>query len=122
MKKVLAVFMAILMIFSCMSVAVYAAAGDETTTEIDLSGTPTEEKTTRDIMNDDGLVIPINFKQLKMSVIFKLLEKVVKFILKIFVGDDWGDTDESIADVVSSVADDISQAIEEGSQFIDDNT
>lgn len=120
MKKIIAVFMAALMIFSCMGAAVFAAAV-EPTTEIEFSGSEEEEKTTRNIQNGEGLVVPINFKQLKMSVIFKIIEKIIKFVLNLFAGDDAGNVDESIADVVSSVADDVSQAIEEGSQFIDDN-
>ncbi len=120
MKKIIAVFMAALMIFSCMGVIVLAV--DPTTTEIDLGGSEKEEKTTRDIQSDNGFVVPINFKQLKMATIFKFFEKIIKFIINLFAGDDAGNVDESIADVVSSVADDISQAIEEGSQFIEDNT
>ena len=112
--------MAALMIFSCMGAAVFAAAV-EPTTEIEFSGSEQEEKTTRNIQNDEGLVVPINFKQLKMSVIFKIIEKIIKFVLNLFAGDDAGNVDESIAGDVSSIAEDISKAIEEGSQFIDDN-
>lgn len=117
MKKVLAVFMAVLMVFTGISVA-FA----ETTAAPDSE--PSEsEKTTRSIVNDEGLVVPLNFKQLKMSVIFKIFEKIIKFILNLFSGDDEeGSLDESLADVVSSIADDVSNAIEEGSQFIEANT
>lgn len=114
MKKIIAVFLAAIMLFSITGVAVFAAA-------VEPESTVQEEKTTRNIQNDDGLVVPINFKQLKMSVIFKIIEKIIKFILNLFAGDDAGNVDESIAGDISSVAEDISQAIEEGSQFIDDN-
>lgn len=120
-KKIIAVFMAALMLFSVMGVAVVAGAAENNTTEIEFNGSEQEEKTTRNIQNGDGLVVPINIKQLKMSVIFKIFEKIIKFVLNLFAGDDAGNVDESIASDVSSVADDISQAIEEGSQFIDDN-
>lgn len=118
MKKALAVFMAVLMAFSSLSILVFA----EETSVIEIKGSEKEEKTTRDIQNDAGLVIPINFKQLKSSVIFKLIEKIIKFILNLFAGDNAADVDQSIADDISSIAEDISQAIEEGSQFIEDNT
>ena len=121
MKKIIAVFMAVLMIFSCTGILVLAA-DDESTTVIEFGGSEQEEKTTRNIQNGDGLVVPINFKQLKMSVIFKIFEKIIKFVLNLFAGDDADNVDESIADVVSSIADDVSRAIEEGSQFIEDNT
>ena len=124
MKKFLAVFMAVLMIFSVCSVAVSAeeTTGSGTDIEIEISGSDKEEKTTRNIQNDEGLVVPINFTQLKFSVIFKLIERVIMFILHLFAGDNASDVDESIATEISSIAEDISQAIEEGSQFIEDNT
>lgn len=122
MKKVLAVFMAILMAFTGVSMAL-AQSVETSVTQIDIpGGTEPGEKTTRDIQNDDGLVVPLNFKQLKMSIVFKIFEKIIKFILNLFAGDDAKDVDESIASVVESVADDVSGAIEEGSQFIEDNT
>lgn len=96
MKKVIAVFLAILVVFGTTSVAFAAdePAGDVTTTAV-------EENTTRKITNDDGLVIPINFEQLKMSVVFKVIEKIIKFILNIFGGNDAGDIDDEGATAVS---------------------
>lgn len=122
MKKVLAVLMAVLMVFTSMSIMVFATGSGDNTIEIDLGGTEKEEKTTRNIVSDNGLVVPLNFKQLKFSVIFKLLEKFIKWVLDLFAGDKAGDVDQSIADDISSIGDEISSAIEEGSQFIEDNT
>ena len=123
MKKVLAVFLAILMALSVFSVAVMAddegAAGETpSTTQIEIEITEnTNERTTRDIQNDEGLVIPINFKQLKMSVIFKLIEKVLKFIFGLFGGD----IDDNLASEVSSIGGEVQSAIEEGSEFLSTN-
>lgn len=122
MKKIIAVFLAVLMTLSCFAVCVSAADENEETTIIEISGSEEKEKTTRDIQNDDGLVIPINFKQLKFSVIFKIVEKIIKFILNLFAGDDAGNVDNEIATAISNIGEEISQAIEEGSQFIEDNT
>lgn len=122
MKKVLAVFMAVLVVFTSMSIAVFASNTGNSGFEIDLGGSEKEEKTTRNIVSDNGLVVPINFKQLKFSVIFKLIEKFIKFVLNLFAGDKADDVDQSIADDISSIGEDISNAIEEGSQFIEDNT
>ena len=123
MKKVLAVFLAILMALSVFSVAVMAddegATGEtpsNTTIEIEITEN-TNERTTRDIQNDEGLVIPINFKQLKMSVIFKLIEKVLKFIFGLFGGD----IDSNLASEVSSIGGEVQSAIEEGSEFLSTN-
>ena len=123
MKKVLAVFLAILMALSVFSVAVMAddegATGETpntTTIEIEITEN-TNERTTRDIQNDEGLVIPINFKQLKMSVIFKLIEKVLKFIFGLFGGD----IDSNLASEVSSIGGEVQSAIEEGSEFLSTN-
>lgn len=122
MKKIIAVFLAVLMTLSCFAVCVSAADENEETTIIEISGSEEKEKTTRNIQNDDGLVIPINFKQLKFSVIFKIVEKIIKFILNLFAGDDAGNVDNEIATAISNIGEEISQAIEEGSQFIEDNT
>lgn len=86
MKKIIAVFLAILTVFGTASIAFAAdePAGDEVTTVVK------EENTTRNIMNDQGLVIPINFEQLKMSVVFKIIEKIFKFILNLFGGNGNG--------------------------------
>ena len=112
MKKILAVFMAVLMLFSCISIVSFAAATEDTTAG---------ENTTRDIQNEDGLVVPINFTQLKTSIIFKVFEKIFKFILNLFAGDDADAVDQSIASEIASAGDEVASAIEEGSKFIDNN-
>ena len=92
MKKVLAVFMALLMSLSVFTVAVMADDADgaesagTTRIEIEITENP-NEPTTRNIQNEDGLVIPINFTQLKHSVVFKIIEKVLKFIFGLFGAD-----------------------------------
>ena len=122
MKKILAVFMAMLMALSVFTVAVMAddeIVNEEhstTTIEIEITENP-NEPTTRNIVSDDGLVVPINFKQLKMSVIFKLIEKVLKFIFGLF-GDD---IDSNLASEVSSIGGEVQSAIEEGSEFLSTN-
>ena len=123
MKKVLAVFLAILMTFSVFSVAVMAEDTSEensvvstTAIEIEITENP-NEPTTRDIQNDNGLVIPINFKQLKMSVIFKIIEKILKFVFGLFGGD----IDDMLASEVSSIGGEVQSAIEEGSEFLSTN-
>lgn len=89
MKKVLAIIMAVLVVFTTCSVAVMAdETADVETTEIVV--TAPEENTTRNILNDDGLVVPININQLKSSIIFKIFEKIISFILSLF-GADLGD-------------------------------
>ena len=122
MKKVFAVLMAMLMTLSVFTVAV--VADDEvieeehstTVIEIEITENP-NEPTTRNIVSDNGLVVPINFKQLKMSVIFKLIEKVLKFIFGMF-GDD---IDGNLASDVSSIGGEVQSAIEEGSEFLSTN-
>ena len=122
MKKVLAVFMAMLMALSVFSVAVMAedeVVNEEhstTTIEIEITENP-NEPTTRDIQSEGGLVVPINFKQLKMSVIFKLIEKVLKFIFGLFGSD----IDDNLATEISSIGDEVQSAIEEGSEFLSTN-
>lgn len=114
MKKVLAVFMAILMTFSCFAIVVFAEDDVPTTVASD-------EKTTRNIQNDQGLVVPINFDQFKMSFIFKLFEKLIMWIMNIFAGDNSGNVDASIATDISSIGEDVLSAIEEGSEFLSNN-
>ena len=101
MKKFLAVFMAILMLFSCMSVVVFAedAAGDaESVSETDTTIIRYPEETgTRNIVNEDGLVFPINFDQFKMSFVFKIVEKIINFFLGLFGGD----VDQNLTDSIS---------------------
>lgn len=123
MKKVIAVLMAVLMVFTSFTLCAFAEDPDNgESTTIEIGGSEKEENTTRNILSDDGLVVPINFKQLKFSIIFKVIEKIIKFVLNLFAGDDAADVDQSIADEISSIGEDISQAIEEGSQFLEDNT
>ncbi|MBQ7637744.1 MAG: hypothetical protein IJS90_02435 [Clostridia bacterium] len=95
MKKIIAVFLAILMTFSALSMAVYAEDGsEETTTTIRY---PEEEPSTG-ILDENGLVVPQNTTQLKMAFIFKIVEKIINFILGLFGG---GDTDQYISDGVA---------------------
>ena len=122
MKKVLAVVLAMLMAFSVFSVAVMAddegGASEVSTTQIEIEITENpNEPTTRDIKSDGGLVVPINFKQLKMSVIFKIIEKIFKFIFGLFGGD----IDDIIATEISSIGGEVQSAIEEGSEFLSTN-
>ena len=65
MKKLLAIFMAVLVAFSALSVVVMA---EETA------------DTENSIMNDEGLVFPENFTQLEYSIIFKVFEKALNYI------------------------------------------
>ena len=69
-------------------------AGDEVTTVVK------EESTTRNIKNGDGLVVPWNFEQLKLSVVFNIIEKIFKFILNIFGGNNKDDIDQEGATAV----------------------
>lgn len=100
MKKVLAVFMSALVIFTTCFITVFA---DETAEESS-STIVKEESTTRDIMNDDGLVVPINFSQLKSSAIFKIFEKIIKFILSLFGAEIAPDVDNEGATLVDEIA------------------
>ena len=65
MKKLLAIFMAVLVVFTTCSIAVFAG---ETDTETTTDPVVQEENTTRNIKNDDGLVVPINFNQLNLPI------------------------------------------------------
>ncbi len=98
MKKVLAVFMAILMMFSAMSVAVFAEDASDDATTTTMIRYPDGEGTTRNIVNDEGLVFPINFDQLKMSFVFKIIEKIINFFLGLFGGDLDANLTDSISD------------------------
>lgn len=116
MKKLLAIFLAALIAFSTCFITVFAddvdvdtgveeSSSDEIASEDDTTAAPAkEESTTRDIMNDDGLVVPINFNQLKSSFIFKIIEKVIKFILSLFGEDTAPDVDEEGAILVDEIA------------------
>lgn len=101
MKKLIAVLLAVLTLFSAMSVAVFATAADpDESSSIEAPPVPEgEDKTTRNIMNEDGLVVPVNEMQLKASFIVKIVEKVVKFMLGIFGKD----VDDSLTEGVRRV-------------------
>ncbi len=99
MKKLLAVLMAALVIFTTCVVAVMA----EETAEIPETEAVAEENTTRNIMNEDGLVVPINFNQLKSSVIFKIFEKIISFILSLFGQDVAPEVDKEAATAVDEI-------------------
>ena len=91
MKKIIAMLLVVLTVFSMTSVAVFAAAdepaGQEAVAEDPVAEEPaddSDEPTTRNIVNKDGLVVPINFEQLKQSFVFKIIEKVINLILSVF--------------------------------------
>lgn len=89
MKKVLAVFLAVLMAFSTLTLVAFAedtAPVEESTTEEDVPRYPDPEEP-RNIVNEDGLVFPINFNQLEMSFVFKIIERIINFFLGLFGGD-----------------------------------
>lgn len=110
MKKAIAVILSILTVFSACSIAVYAADPEETTVAVE-----TDEPTTRNIKTDDGkLVVPVNFTQLKSSFLFKLIEKIILFILNLFGNAD--ETDEAIATGIEGILDDVSERISQVSE------
>ncbi len=100
MKKVLAVFMAVLVVFTSLAVAVFAADTDVETTA---PAVVEEENTTRNIKNDDGLVVPLNFNQLKSSIIFKIFEKIISFILSLFGAEVAPEVDQEGATLVDEI-------------------
>lgn len=86
MKKVLSVFLAVLMMFSALGVVAFAQGTEEPASEP--VSQETEEETTRNILSNDGtMVVPINFTQLKDSFVFKIIEKIINFFLSIFGSD-----------------------------------
>ena len=97
MKKVIAVFLAVLMAFSAVSVLALAEAPAEDDTSTTVIRYP-EEDTTRDIVNDEGLVFPTNPTQLEMSFVFKIIERIINFFLGIFGSDLDQNLTESVAD------------------------
>ncbi len=101
MKKVLSVFMAVLVVFTSLSIAVFAADADLETTA---PAVTEEEDTTRNIKNDDGLVVPLNFNQLKSSIIFKIFEKIISFILSLFGEEQAPEIDQEGATMVDELA------------------
>ncbi len=105
MKKVLAVFMAILVLFATCSVAVMA----EETDAVETTTVAVEEDTTRSIKNDDGLVVPVNFNQLKSSLIFKIFEKIISLFLGLFGVE----TSEKIDQEGATIVDEIGSALDE---------
>ncbi len=118
MKKIIAVFLAILTVFGTASIAFAAdePAADVTTTAAQ------EENTTRNIKNDDGLVVPWNFSQLKMSVVFKLIEKIFKFILNLFGGDNKDDIDQEGATAVDDAGKWLDELLSEVDSNLNDAT
>lgn len=117
MKKVIAVFLAVLVIFGTTSVALAAVApGDVNLID---ETQPEEEKTTRNIKNEDGLVVPWNFEQLKMSVIFKIIEKIFLFIKNLFGGNKGDDADKEGATAVEDAGKWLDELISEINSKID---
>lgn len=101
MKKLLAIFMAVLVVFTTCSIAVMA---DETVAdEVTTAPVVQEENTTKSIKNDDGLVVPLNFNQLKSSIIFKIFEKIITFILSLFGVDVAPEIDQEGATLVDEI-------------------
>ena len=102
MKKILAVFLAVLTVFSLMSFVVHAEeepAAPEAAAQ--------EENTTRNILDGDGNVVPVNETQLKFAFVFKLIEKVVAFIMGIFGKE----VDDALANGIDGFAKWIDEAI-----------
>ena len=91
MKKIIAVFLAVLMAFSTLGVVAFAEdtapAGDTTTTDEDVPRYP-DDTGIPNIVNDDGLVYPQNPNQLEMSFVFKIVERIINFFKGLFGGDD----------------------------------
>lgn len=99
MKKILAVLMAMLVLFSTCAISAFA-------TEALPEETVTEEA------EDNGLVFPENMTQLKLSVVFKVFEKFFSFIINLF-GDYADDLDNDLANIVKDIfgTEDTTQAI-----------
>lgn len=100
MKKIISVFMAILMVFCSCAVAVSAADVQDVETS-ETTTVESDEVTTRSIKADNGMVVPINFDQLKSAFVFKLFEKIIIFILSIFDGGE--SIDESAATAIDEI-------------------
>ncbi len=100
MKKFLAVLMAVLMAFSFVTFACAAEADptEENTTQEEMITYP-ESDGIPNIINNEGLVFPENFNQLKMSFVFKIVERIINFFLGLFGGD----TDANLTDSVSDL-------------------
>lgn len=102
MKKILAVFLAVLTVFSFITVSSVAADDPEESTTV-----VTEEHTTRNILDEDGNVVPVNETQLKFAFVFKIVEKIVAFVLGIFGKE----VDDTIAGGIKGVGDWLDEAI-----------
>lgn len=100
MKKIIAVLLAVLVVFTTCSIAVFA---EETEVETTAPVVVEEEDTTRNIKNDDGLVVPLNFNQLKSSIIFKIFEKIIGFILSLFGAEQAPEVDKEAATMVDEI-------------------
>ena len=108
MKKLLAVLLSVLVVFTTCSIAVMAeeTVAPETTVAA-------EENTNRDIKNDEGLVVPLNFNQLKSSVIFKVFEKIISFILSLFGAETAPEIDNEAATAVGNLGDALDERLED---------
>lgn len=108
MKKVLSVFLAVLMMFSALSIVVFAGEAEEPSSDEVVTLPGGEEETTRNIVSNDGtMVVPINFTQLKDSFVFKIIEKIINFFLGLFGGN----LDGSLSDGVAGVGDWLNEAL-----------
>ena len=104
MKKIIAILLAMLTVFSVMSVAVFAEdIGDAPVPSANVD----EEKTTRNILTEDGNVVPVNETQLKFAFFYKIIEKIFSFVLGIFGKE----VDDALAGGVDSIAKWIDEAI-----------
>ncbi len=88
MKKILAVLMAVLVLFSTCAVSVFA--------------TEAEPDTSTEVTEESDLVFPENLTQLKLSVVFKAFEKFFSFIINLF-GDYADDVDNFFTDIVKDI-------------------
>lgn len=105
MKKILAVFLAVLTVFSLTAIVVHAEDAEEPVASEPV--VTKEENTTRNILTDDGKVVPVNETQLKFAFVFKLVEKVVSFVMGIFGKD----VDNALASGIDGFAKWIDEAI-----------
>lgn len=88
MKKILAVLMAVLVLFSTCAVSVFA--------------TEAEPDTSTEVTEESDLVAPENFTQLKLATVFKFFEKIFSFIINLF-GDYGDDLDNDLANLVKDI-------------------
>ena len=106
MKKILAVFLAVLMAFSALTLVALAEDAEEPATTVteEESSEPTtvprypEQESVSNIVNPDGLVFPTNDTQLEMSFIFKIIEKIINFFTGLFGSDVDANLTDSVAD------------------------